>query len=91
MFDSQASTVVNLFPVSLESVAKAPSPVPSQGLDIQKEILHDQDFSQVSGKLDSRVLRVKIPAIPATRVQVRAPESQKVCMILSGIPGESGI
>jgi hypothetical protein len=46
----------------------------------------DRDFSRVSG-----VLRAEIPAIPALRVQVRAPESQKVRRIHGGVPGESGI
>jgi hypothetical protein len=50
-----------------------------------------KDFSRVSGRLDSLVLRAKIPTIPAMRAWVRVPESQKVRGILSRIPRESGI
>jgi hypothetical protein len=53
--------------------------------------LYSKDFGRVSGRPDSRVLRAEIPAIPAMRARVRAPEWQKVRGILGGIPGESGI
>jgi hypothetical protein len=54
-------------------------------------LIEPKDFGRVSGRPDSRVLRAEIPAIPAMRVRVRAPELQKVRGILGGIPGESGI
>jgi hypothetical protein len=53
--------------------------------------LQTKDFGWVSGRPDSCILRAEIPAIPAMRARVWAPELQKVCRILGGIPGESGI
>jgi hypothetical protein len=49
-----------------------------------------RDFGRVSGLLDSRVLRAKIPAKTGMRLRVRAPEWQNVRQNPGGNPAESG-